>query len=163
MSKKTTVKPIELAYGTAGQITTFGTKLMGILKGLTIGQDEPDETTIDAEFFDAPFDIIYEGKPVTFTFELANYELSELPPLFGGTYDSQTGMYEGAANAFTSNHAWKLRFQRGFDSLMLYNGLTVGTLKKDADGALNYSVKITAMTFIDENEAAHMYAIKESA
>lgn len=163
---KTTVKAIALKYGTVGAETP-STKLMGVLKGLTIGQDEPDSTEIEAEFFDSPFDVFYDGNPVTLTFELANYDLSELPALFGGTYTAGTGgaadTYEGAANAYTTEHSWELEFQRGHASLYIYKGLTVGTVKKDADGALNYSVTITALVYTDASEQDHMYKIKGRA
>ena len=159
---KTTVKAISLKYGTVGGDAT--TALMGVLKGLTVGQDTPDSTEIEAEFYDAPFDIFYDGQPVTMTFELANYDLSDLPALFGGSMSSDD--YEGAAAAFTSEHSWELEFQRGHKALYIYRGLTVGTIKKDADGALNYSVTITAMihTTGSGTEQApyvdHMYKIK---
>lgn len=156
---KTTVKAIALKYGNTAAASP-ATKLMGVLKGLAIGQDEPESTEIEAEFYDSPFDIFYDGNPVTMTFELANYELSELPALFGGTYDAETNTYDGAANAFTSEHSWELEFQRGHASLYIYKGLTIGTIKKDADGALNYSVTITALVHTDENEVDHMYKIK---
>lgn len=158
MAKKTTLKPISLGYRTVGATTGDYTPLMGVLKGLSIAQDEPDSTEIEAEFYDAPFDVLYDGNPVTMTFELANYELSELPPLFGGTYDSSNNVYEGAASAYTSEHEWKLDFSRGNTSLIIYKGLTVGTLKKDADGALNYTVTITALVYNDGTND-HMYKI----
>lgn len=162
---KTTVKAVRLAYGTTGGDAT--TKLMGVLKGLSIGQDAPESTEIQAEFYDSPFDIFYDGNPVTMTFELANYELSELPALFGGTYtpagDSQKPeTYEGAANAYTSEHSWQLDFGRGHAALYIYKGLTIGTIKKDADGALNYSVTITALvhtTGNGEEAVDHMYKL----
>lgn len=156
MAKKTTLKPVSLKYGTVG--STASTALMGVLKGLTISQDEPDSTEIEAEFYDSPFDIFYDGNPVTLTFELANYDLSELPALFGGTYNSSAGTYEGAASAYTSEHSWQLDFGRGFAALYIYKGLTIGTLKKDADGALNYSVTITALVYNDGTDD-HMYKI----
>ena len=162
MSKKTTVKAVALKYGTVGGDAT--TPLMGVLKGLTIGQDEPDSTEIEAEFYDAPFDIFYDGNPVTFNFELANYDLSELPDLFGGSASGD--VYEGATSAYTSEHSWQLEFGRGNYALYLYKGLTVGTLKKDEDGALNFSVTITALnhqiTTGSGSEAVttdHMYKI----
>ena len=158
MTKKTTLKPISLGYRNVGASGDY-TPLMGVLKGLAIAQDEPDSTEIEAEFYDAPFDIVYQGQPVTMTFELANYDLNELPALFGGTYDSNTGIYEGAANAFTSEHEWKLTFQRGHNSLIICKGLTIGTLKKDADGALNYSITITALVYTDNEQNEHMYKI----
>ena len=158
MAKQTTVKAIALGYrdvGTSGDYTP----LMGVLKGLAIAQDEPDATEIEAEFYDSPFDIFYDGNPVTMTFELANYDLAELEDLFGGEYDDSEDEYEGAANAFTSEHEWKLDFGRGFASLVIYKGLTIGTIKKDADGALNYSVTITALVYTDNKLNDHMYKI----
>ncbi len=157
MSKKTTLKTAMLGFRAVGGSGDY-TNVSGVLKGLTIGQDEPDSTEIEAEFFDAPFDIVYDGNPVTFNFELANYDLSELPALFGGTYDAGTDTYEGAANAYTTEYEWKLEFQRGNSALVLYKGLTVGTIKKDEDGALNYSVTITALNYNDGTDD-HMYKI----
>lgn len=163
MAKKTTLKPIEMGYRAVGATSGDYTKVMGVLKGLAIAQDTPDSTEIEAEFYDAPFDIIYQGKPVTMTFELANYELSELPALFGGQAVAATQeveeSYEGAAAAYTSEWEWKLDFGRGYKSLLLYRGLTVGTIKKDADGALNFAVTITALVYTDAQEKDHMYKI----
>lgn len=164
MAKKTTLKPIGLKYGSVGGAATV--QLMGVLRGLSIAQDEPESTEIEAEFYDAPFDIFYQGNPVTMTFELANYDLSELEPLFGGDYTAGTTVleetYEGAPSAYTSEHSWELSFGRGFGKLYIYKGLTVGTLKKDADGALNYSVTITALVYTDTTvtpNVDHMYKI----
>lgn len=162
MSKKTTVKPIALGYREVGSKSGTYTSLMGVLKGLSIGQDDPDSTEIEAEFYDAPFDIFYDGNPVTMTFELANYDLSELSPLFGGTHTAAGSAtaeeYEGATNAYTSEHEWKLDFGRGNASLVIARGLTIGTLKKDADGALNFNVTITALVYNDGTNE-HMYKI----
>ncbi len=158
MAKKTTVKAVALRYGTVGGDAT--TPLMGVLKGLTIGQDAPDSTEIEAEFFDAPFDIQYDGNPITFNFELANYDLTELPDLFGGATTSD--VYEGATSAHTSEHSWQLEFGKGNFALYLYKGLTVGTIKKDEDGALNFSVTVTSLVHTEGtgSEATdHMYKI----
>lgn len=167
MAKKTTVKPIALGYRDVADDGDY-TPLMGVLKGLSIAQDDPDSTEIEAEFYDAPFDIFYDGNPVTMSFELANYELSELEDLFGGTYTAATtgsnatpAEYDGAPNAYTSEHEWKLDFGRGFASLVIYRGLTIGTIKKDADGALNYNVTITALVYNDGTDD-HMYKIVAS-
>ena len=166
MAKKTTLKPISLGYRAVGAGTGDYTQVMGVLKGLAIAQDEPDSTEIEAEFYDSPFDIIYQGKPVTMTFELANYQLSELDDLFGGTGTDETsstdGSYEGPTSATTKEYEWKLDFGRGFNSLVIYKGLTVGTLKKDADGALNFSVTITSLVYTDTTvtpNVDHMYKI----
>lgn len=156
MAKATTVKAVSLGFREVGDDGDY-TPLMGVLKGLTIGQDEPDSTEIEAEFYDSPFDIFYDGNPVTMTFELANYDLTDLPDLFGGSVDTD-GDYEAAANAFTSEWEWKLDFGRGHSALVIYRGLTIGTLKKDADGALNYSVTITALVYNDGTND-HMYKI----
>lgn len=162
MNKKTTIKPIALHYRDVGSANSY-VDLMGVLKGLTIAQDDPDSTEVEAEFYDSPFDIFYEGNPVTLTFELTNYELSELPALFGGSYNPGTGAsaeeYEAATTAYTSEKEWKLDFQRGYTAIVIYRGLTLGTLKKDADGALNYTVTITALVYTDNLNVDHMYKI----
>lgn len=159
--KRTTVKPSALSYRAVGGTGEY-TKLMGVLKGLTIAQDDPESTEIKAEFYDSPFDIFYDGNPVTFNFELANYDLAELPALFGGSVTAATAseadVYEAATNAYTTEWEWKLEFQRGNAELVLYRGLTIGTLKKDEDGALNFSVSITALNYND-GETDHMYKI----
>lgn len=166
MAKKTTLKPIALGYRAVGAASGDYTKVMGVLKGLAIAQDEPDSTEIEAEFYDSPFDIIYQGKPVTMTFELANYDLNELDELFGGTYTAGSSgvaeVYDGPTAATTKEYEWKLDFGRGFGSLVIYKGLTVGTLKKDADGALNFSVTITSLVYTDTSvtpNVDHMYKI----
>lgn len=160
MAKKTTLKAVALKYGTVGAAAT--TPLMGVLKGLTISQDEPESSEIEAEFFDAPFDIEYNGNPIVISFELANYDLDELDAIFGGSYTAGTDTYEGSASAYTSEHSWQLEFSRGNFALYLYKGLTVGTLKKDEDGALNFSVTITSLihtTGTGDEATEHMYKI----
>jgi len=147
MAKKTTIKPIALGYREVGSGDEY-TPLMGVLKGLTLSQDEPDSTEIEAEFYDSPFDIFYEGNPLTMSFELTNYDLEELPPLFGGSLDAEED-YEGNPVAYTSEWEWRLEFSRGFAALVIARGLTEGTIKKDADGALNFSVTITALIYRD--------------
>ena len=159
MAALTTLKPIGLGYRTVGSSGAY-TRLMGVLKGLSIAQDEPTSTQIEAEFYDSPFDIFYEGNPVTLTFELANYELSELSPLFGGSATS--GDYEGPVTATTKEFEWKLDFGRGYASLVIYRGLTIGTLKKDAEGALNFSVTISSLVYTSGTGSSavdHMYKI----
>lgn len=160
MSKKTTLKAISLGYRPVGSASSVAyTPFMGVLKGLTIAQDEPESTEVPAEFYDAPFDILYDGNPVTFNFELANYDLEELPAIFGGSYDATNDIYEAAPSAYTSEHEWKLEFQRGNKSITIYRGLTIGTVKKDEDGALNYAVTITSLVYND-GENDHIYKIE---
>lgn len=161
---KTTVKPISLGYRPVGSQDEY-VPLMGVLKGLSLGQDEPDSTEIDAEFYDSPFDIFYEGNPVTMTFELANYDTSELSTLFGGNWDEETEDYDGSAVAYSTEWEWKLNFSRGFNTLIIARGLTIGTIKKDTDGALNYSVTISALVYRDTSGQTPkdvMYKIKSA-
>lgn len=162
---KTTLKPIKLEYKEVGDGTTY-TSCMGVLKGLSLAQDAPDENEIQAEFYDSPFDIIYTGKPIKITFDLVNYKLADLPALFGGKYTAATATedetYMAATSAFTSEKEWKLSFQKGNSALIVYRGKTLGTLKKDADGALAYSVTITSLVAdggTDDSADDKMYAI----
>lgn len=153
MTKATTVKAISLGYRPAGSAICNNaetyTPLMGVLKGLTIGQDDPDSSSIDAEFFDVPFDIFYDGQPITFNFELANYELegqeTVLTDLFGGYWEYQEQEYDGSPYAFSSEWEWRIEFSRGHKGIVMYRGLTIGTIKKDEDGALNFNVTITSL------------------
>ena len=156
MTKATTVKPISLKYGEVGG--TPNTALMGVLKGFVINQDTPDEQEISAEFYDVAFDIIRTGKPVVFEFELANYSLDELKPLVGGDVD-EAGDYEAPVSVVTTEHSWEVAFQRGYAAVYIYKGLTAGTIKKDADGALNFSMKITS-TIYNDGTKDHIYKIK---
>ena len=162
MAKRTTIKASALSYREVGGSGEY-TPLMGVLRGLTIEQDEPDPTEVEAEFYDSPFDIQYDGQPVTINFELANYDLTELPALFGGAVTAATSsaedVYESAPSAFTTEWEWKLDFQRGNSALVIYRGLTVGTIKKDEDGALNFSVTITALVYTDSQNVGHLYKI----
>ena len=139
----TTLKAKMLGYRAVGATSGNYTDVSGVLKGLTITQDEPESTSIDAEFSDSPFYIEYTGNPVTINFELANYTLSELSDLFGGEVSSNT--YEAPTQITSVEKQWKLDFGVGFNSLIIYKGQLVGTLKKDEDGALNYACSITSL------------------
>lgn len=91
MTKKTTLKPIKLEYRAVGSADSAAyTAVMGLLNDFAIAQDSPDETNIESEFYDSPFDILYTGKPIKLTFTLVNYALEDLPALFGGTYTAAT-------------------------------------------------------------------------
>ena len=163
MANKTTIKTINLEYGTVrteiGTEPTTYTSCQGILKGLTLETSDPDAKTIDSEIFSNPYATIYQGKPIVMKFELTNYDPADLPALIGGKYTAGEAKTEGppekpaTANTYDApdditptNHEWKISFQSGFDSLVIFNGLTIGVAKKDAEGALNYQITITAQT-----------------
>lgn len=156
----TTLKAKMLGYRDVGATSSDYTNVAGVLKGLTITQDEPESTSIDAEFSDSPFYIEYTGNPVTINFELANYTLSELVGLFGGSVANN--IYEAPTQITSVEKQWKLDFGHGFNSLIIYKGQLVGTLKKDEDGALNYACTITSLmeTYTDNNVTKYRtYAI----
>ena len=160
MAKKTTIKTINLQYGKVRtaidtEPETY-TKCQGILKGLTLETSDPDAKTIDSEIFSNPYATIYQGKPIVMKFELTNYDLADLPDLIGGKYTAGAAktadkpatadIYDAPDDITPTNHEWKISFQSGFDSLVIFNGLTIGVAKKDAEGALNYQITITAQT-----------------
>lgn len=157
---QTTVQTAMLYYRPVGSQGEYK-KLRGLLKGFTLAQDEPDSTEIEAEFFDTPWDIVYDGNPITMNFELANYALNQLPQFFGGTYDAEKDRYEGATSATTTEWEWVIEFKRGHKAFGLYRGLTVGTPKKDEDGAFNYAVTITSMLYTDSEDNDHLYFIDD--
>lgn len=147
---KTTVQTAMLYYREVGSTDAYN-KLRGLLKGFTLSQDEPDSTEIEAEFYDTPWDIVYDGNPITMNFELANYSLDQLPTFFGGKVNGDR--YEGATTATTTEWEWVIEFKRGHKAFGIYRGLTVGTPKKDEDGAFNYAVTITSMLVQGEGNA----------
>lgn len=160
MAKQTTLKSKMLGYRDVGATSGTYTDVSGVLKGLTITQDEPESTSIDAEFFDSPFYIEYTGNPVTINFELANYDLDELADLIGGTFSSSK--YEAPTQITSVEKEWKLDFGVGFKSLIIYKGQLAATLKKDEDGALNYACTITSLMHnagTDANPDYKLYAI----
>lgn len=166
-TKKTTIKPISLGYRPVGSLESVEyIPVMGVLKGLSIAQDAPDENNIEAEFFDSPFEVLLTGKPIKLTFDLVNYKLSDLPELFGGTYTAATAtdaeIYVGASAVFSSEKEWKLGYQSGNNSLVIYRGKTIGTIKNENGGALSYSVTITSLVVdsgTDSTADDKMYAI----
>lgn len=166
--KQTTLKSVMLRYRTVGSTGTDDyTDLSGVLRGLTITQDEPESTSIDAEFFDSPFYIEYTGNPVTINFEWANYSLEDLYDLLGGTHtNAATNVDEEylAPTSITSiEKEWELEFGVGFKKLIIYRGALVATLKKDEDGALNYACTITSLNYnagTDINPNYKIYSIK---
>lgn len=164
--KQTTLKSVMLRYRTVGGSGNY-TDLSGVLRGLTITQDEPESSSIDAEFFDSPFYIEYTGNPVTINFEWANYSLEELYALLGGNHtNASTGVDEEylAPTSITSiEKEWELEFGVGFKKLIIYRGALVATLKKDEDGALNYACTITSLNYnagTDANPDYKIYSIK---
>ena len=165
-AKNTTLKANMLGYRDVGATSGNYTDLSGVLRGLTITQDEPESTSIDAEFFDSPFYIEYTGNPVTINFEWANYSLAELNALLGGTLTNATSSTAESYNSPTSitsiEKEWKLDFGVGYKSLIIYRGALVATLKKDEDGALNYACTITSLNHnagSDENPNYRIYSI----
>lgn len=165
-AKNTTLKATMLGYREVGATTGNYTDLSGVLRGLTITQDEPESTSIDAEFFDSPFYIEYTGNPVTINFEWANYSLSEISALLGGERSAgsttSAEQYDAPTSITSIEKEWKLDFGVGFKSLIIYRGALVATLKKDEDGALNYACTITSLNHnagTDANPDYRIYSI----
>lgn len=168
--KQTTLKSVMLRYRPVGSTGSY-TDLSGVLRGLTITQDEPESSSIDAEFFDSPFYIKHTGNPVVINFEWANYSLEELYALLGGSHiDASTSgsttvdeEYLAPTSITSIEKEWELEFGVGFKKLVLYRGALVATLKKDEDGALNYACTITSLNYnagTDENPNYKIYSIK---
>lgn len=167
MSKKTTLKPIKLEYRAVGSLDSVTyTAVMGLLNDFALAQDSADETSIGSEFYDSPWDIIYEGKPIKMTFTLVNYALEDLPPLFGGTYTAATAtdpeLYVAPASVTPMELEWRVTYQKGNQGVVIYRGKTLGTLKQDNKAALGYAVTITALVAnggTDDPADDKMYAI----
>ena len=159
MAQHITLKPKMLGYRTVGADSSAFTDLSGVLRGLTITQDEPESNSIDAEFFDSPFYIETTMNPITINFDWVNFDLTELEDLIGGTVTSS--VYEAPTSAVSPEKCWKLDFGVGYKSLTLYRGQLTATLKKDEDGALAYACTITSLveTVAGENSAPDTYRL----
>lgn len=161
-TEKTTAKIITLGYRPVGSLSTVEYTPIKMLKGVTISMDNWDEVTVSDEASDTPHLIYYNGKPLKVTFELPKYRLSDLVPIFGGTYTAAgtaiEESYEASIEAHTTELEWQIGFTYGNRYLVISRGLTMGIPKKDADGAFNYSVTITALTY-DDGTAKHTYKI----
>ena len=149
-TKKTTIKPCDLGYRAVNSDDTVSyTELKGLLNDFALAQDAADESSIDAEFYNSPWEIVRTGKPVKMTFTLVNYGLDELPPIIGGTYTAATATtgetYEGVGNDFTSEWEWKVSYKKGNAGFVILRGSTAGNIKQDNKGALGYSITITAL------------------
>lgn len=159
MAQHITLKPKMLGYHAVGADSASYVDLSGVLRGLTITQDEPESNSIDAEFFDSPFYIENTMNPVTINFEWVNFDLDELDELLGGTYANS--VYDAPTSAVSPEMCWKLDFGVGYKSLIIYRGQLTATLKKDEDGALAYACTITSLveTIEGSNGAANTYRL----
>lgn len=162
---KITLKPIMLGYhniGAANDNASY-TDLEGVLRGLTITQDDPESNSIDAEFFDSPFYIENTMNPVTINFDWVNFDLTELVNLLGGEMSGSD--YNAPTSATSPEKCWKLDFGVGYKSLIIYRGQLTATLKKDEDGALAYACTITSLVETigsGTNKTYRLYTIKDS-
>lgn len=155
--QKITLKPTMLKYRDVGATSGNFTDLSGVLRGLTISQDEPESTTIDAEFFDSPFYIDNTMNPVTINFDWVNFELSELEALLGGSIVGND--YEAPTSATSPEKQWRLDFGVGYKSLTIYKGQLSATLKKDEDGALAYACTISSLVETYTEEGTDKYRL----
>ena len=161
-----TLKPAMLWYRGVGedlkQSPESHTKLQGVLRGLTITQDEPESNSIDAEFFDSPFYIETTMNPITINFDWVDFTVDELVDLLGGVKTADDG-WMAPDSAVSPEKCWRLDFNIGHKALTLYRGQLTATLKKDEDGALAYACTITSLveTYKDNGEdKSRLYKIE---
>lgn len=123
------------------------TPLMGVLEGLTITQDAAEETPINAEFYDFPFDNVGTLGSYAIEFDLVKYKPEEIVAMEGGKYDAATGMYELPSSFQNVFKQFKLEFYNGIEYLIIWKGKVAtnwtGSDLKTAPVSLH--VKITAL------------------
>ena len=161
MTNKTTIKPIKLEFRPVGSLSTVQyTTVMGVSNDMALNQDKPDTTDIKGEFYTSPFATIYDNKPVTLSYTLVNYALSDLPAMLGGTYTAATTTdpekYTPADNAAPIELEWKITYQQGNNGVIIYRGATSAVLSGANKAALGYAITITALT---PDSGTGMYSI----
>lgn len=161
MTNKTTIKPIKLEFRPVGSLASVEyTSVMGISNDMGLNQDKPDTTDIKGEFYTSPFKTIYDNKPVTLSYTLVNYSLSDLPAMLGGTYTAATvtdpEKYTPADDAAPIELEWKITYQQGNNGVIIYRGATSAALTGANKAALGYAITITALT---PDSGTGMYSI----
>ena len=161
MTKKTTIKPMKLEFRPVGSLASVEyTTVMGVSNDMALNQDKPDTTDIKGEFYASPFATIYDKKPVTLSYTLVNYALSDLPSIIGGTYTAATASdpekYTPADNAAPIELEWKITYQQGNNGVIIYRGATSAALTGANKAALGYAITITALT---PDSGTGMYSI----
>lgn len=151
MTKKTTIKPMALAFRPVGSLASVEyTTVMGVSNDMALNQDKPDTTDVKGEFYASPFATIYDNKPAVLSYTLVNYALADLPSILGGTYTAATASdpekYTPADNAAPIELEWKITYQQGNNGVIIYRGATSAALTGANKAALGYAITITALT-----------------
>jgi len=127
------------------------TSLMGLLMGGGDGeQAEPETTTIDAQFFDAPFITIPKLQPYERNITLIKYTLKELDDFLNnlGTYTAPTATIRESWSPPKGAPIIAHEFVWGYSTgkmERIFNGQVTFARTSPSDGAAGYKIKITAL------------------
>lgn len=96
--------------------------LDGVMYSMTISQDTPEETPIEAEFTDTPLETIDTLAQYTIEFDLAKYNPDQIVELEGGVYNPSTGMYDLPTSSQKILKQCKIDFWNGLEYILIHKG-----------------------------------------
>lgn len=96
--------------------------LDGVMYSMTISQDTPEETPIEAEFTDTPLDTIDTMAQYVIEFDLAKYNPEQIAALEGGVYNASTGMYDLPTSAQKIEKQCRIDFWNGIEYILIHKG-----------------------------------------
>lgn len=117
-----TYKAKSFGYAEVGEQNPNYTYLEGVLEGLTISQDTPEETPINGEFFDQPLETIDTQGSYVIEFDLGMYNPQQIQDLEGGVFNPATGTYDMPTSVVKINKQCRLDFYYGLEHILIHKG-----------------------------------------
>lgn len=134
-----------------------GTAIKGVQESFTITQADATITDIMDEFTDAPLVRSIQAGVFEFSFDIAGIDYAVAAKLTGGTWNSDTDIFELPDTASIITKKFKIDFNDGIDDMVIYKG----QISYKFDGAdlktnpLKLTVNVTALVdetgFVDIN------------
>jgi len=139
----------EAAIASGAKVSGDYKLLMGLLAAGGDGdQAEPDETTIDAEFFETPFIKIPKGQPYERNFTLVKYSHEDLADFIPGSlYTPATTTTPSKWSPPIGTPIFAYEFVWGFATgkmERIFNGQVTFARTSPSDGAAGFKIKVTA-------------------
>lgn len=117
-----TYKAKSLGMAKVGEVNPTYEYLDGVMYSMTIAQDAPEETPIEAEFTDTPLDTIDTLAQYTIEFDLAKYNPEQIVALEGGVYNPSTGLYDLPTSAQKIEKQIRIDFWNGLEYILVHKG-----------------------------------------
>lgn len=117
-----TYKAKSFGYAPVGANNPTYDYLDGVMYSMTISQDTPEETPIEAEFSDTPLDTIDTLAQYVIEFDLAKYNPEQIAALEGGVYNPATGEYDLPTSTQKIEKQCRIDFWNGIEYILIHKG-----------------------------------------